>query len=93
MIQNAQKQLLTKRRTQPRNHVSCSGPTAPSILRKLIFLGKICGFSNLGPFINAIEAAPPTHTIVPTIFATVLQLFAFIFSDLKHYVYFNYKPP
>lgn len=86
MIQNAQKQLLTKRSTHPRNHVSPSDWTAPRILRKLIFLGKICALSNLGPFIKAIEAAPPTHTTVPTIFATLLQLLAFNLSNLKHYI-------
>lgn len=88
MIQNDQKQLLTKRSTQPRSHVSPSAPAPapkPSILKRPTFLGNISVFNNLGPLINAIAAAPATHTTVPSTFATVLQLLAFSFSNLKRF--------
>lgn len=95
MIQNDQKQLPTKRSTQPRSHVSPSAlfptPTPTrSISKTPRLLGNMSVFNNFGPFIKAIAAAPATHTTVPSTFATLLQLLALSFSNLKQ---FNFRHP
>jgi hypothetical protein len=71
-----QQKQLPKRRRQPRNQLS---PPEP----KTAFAGNInSALSSFGPLSNAMDTAPPTHKIVPAIFAILLKLPRSILSNL-----------
>lgn len=78
MSQRDQQNVDPKINKQPRIHVLFPPPLSPKLIE---FVGNAM-FTNFGPFNRVIAPAPLTHNTVPIIFAKLLQLPRFTFSNL-----------
>jgi len=71
--------VLPKRNKHPSNQLFSS---LLEIVAMIDFEGIFSAFKSFGPFNNAMDTAPQTHIIVPTILAIVLILRILNFSIL-----------